>query len=107
MQPSKALQGVYRKLRLTTKDVKKGFYKGTGSGSMGRHTHWGTYKVDWRKVRTYVVPDSLAKTKLTPFVTKKMEPTSGFGQYLGQGDRAGPKSPQLYLNRWKAENGLD
>ncbi|KLU92145.1 hypothetical protein MAPG_11092 [Magnaporthiopsis poae ATCC 64411] len=107
MQPSKALQGVYRKLRLTTKDVKKGFYKGTGSGSMGRHTPYGGYKIDYKKVRTFVVPQSLAETKLTPFVTKKMDPTSGFGQYQGQGDRAGPKSPQLYLNRWKAENGVD
>ncbi|EJT80201.1 hypothetical protein GGTG_00204 [Gaeumannomyces tritici R3-111a-1] len=104
MQPSKALQGVYRKLQLTTKDIKKGFYKGTGSGSMGSHTKWGTYKIDWRKVRTYVVPKNLAETKLTPFVTKKMEPINGFGQYR---DRAGPKSPQLYLDRWKAENGLD
>jgi len=47
----------YRKLRLTTKDMNKGFYKGTGSGSMGRHTKHGGYIIEWKKVRTYVVPE--------------------------------------------------
>jgi large subunit ribosomal protein L41 len=46
-----------RRLRLTTKMVNGGYYKGTGSGSMGRHTKHGGYKIDWNKVRTYVVPD--------------------------------------------------
>ncbi|CAP66817.1 uncharacterized protein PODANS_4_6880 [Podospora anserina S mat+] len=58
MQPTRALLGMrYRKLRLTTKDVNKGFYKGTGSGSMGRHTSRGGYIIEWNKVRTYVCPD--------------------------------------------------
>lgn len=57
MQPTRVLQGMrYRKLRLTTKDVNKGFYKGTGTGSMGRHTKKGGYVIEWAKVRTYVVP---------------------------------------------------
>ncbi len=57
MQPTRALQGMrYRKLRLTTKDINKGFYKGTGSGSMGSHTKHGGYVIDWNKVRTYVCP---------------------------------------------------
>ena len=57
MQPTRALQALrYRRLRLTTKDVNKGFYKGTGSGSMGRHTKHGGYIVEWNKVRTYVCP---------------------------------------------------
>jgi hypothetical protein len=57
MQPTRILQGMrYRKLRLTTKDVNKGYYKGVGTGSMGRHTKYGTYVIQWEKVRTYVVP---------------------------------------------------
>jgi len=58
MQPTRALQVLrYRNLRLTTKDVNKGFYKGTRTGSMGRHTKYGGYVIEWNKVRTYVVPD--------------------------------------------------
>ena len=58
MQPTRILQGMrYRKLRLTTKDVNKGYYKGTGTGSMGRHTKYGGYIIEWNKVRTYVCPN--------------------------------------------------
>ena len=58
MQPTRVLQGLrYRKLRLTTKDTNKGFYKGNRTGSMGTHTNYGGYKIDWAKVRTYVCPD--------------------------------------------------
>lgn len=46
-----------RKLALTTKNVNKGFYKGTRTGSMGTHTKYGGYRLDWDKVRTYRVPD--------------------------------------------------
>ena len=57
MQATRALQALrYRRLRLTTKDVKKGYYKGTGTGSMGRHTKHGGYIIEWDKVRTYVCP---------------------------------------------------
>ncbi|KAK3941647.1 mitochondrial ribosomal protein L27-domain-containing protein [Diplogelasinospora grovesii] len=102
MQPTRALQALrYRKLRLTTKDVNKGFYKGTRTGSMGRHTKYGGYIIEWEKVRTYVCPD-LTDFKLTPFVTMNMRKT--FGQYESA---AGPKDPAVYLARWKAENGLD
>lgn len=58
MQPTRALLGMrYRKLRLTTKDVNKGFYKGTGTGAMGRHTKYGGYVIEWDRVRTYACPD--------------------------------------------------
>lgn len=58
MRPTQALSvGRYRHLKMTTKDVGRGFYKGNRTGSMGTHTKWGTYMIDWRKVRTYVVPD--------------------------------------------------
>ncbi|KAK0640936.1 mitochondrial ribosomal protein L27-domain-containing protein [Cercophora newfieldiana] len=102
MQPTRALLGMrYRKLRLTTKDVNKGYYKGTGSGSMGRHTKHGGYIIDWSKVRTYVVPP-LEGFKLTPFVSKAIQ------RVHGQFDSAaGPRDPNTYLSRWKAENGFD
>jgi len=109
MKATQVLQAItsrpYRKLRLTTKDINKGFYKGTGSGSMGRHTKHGGYVIEYRKVRTYVVPKGLGDFKLTPFVTKKMAPT--YGDYTEQGDAEGPRSPAAYLRRWKSENGFD
>lgn len=74
MQPTRILQGLkYRKLRLTTKDVNKGFYKGNRTGSMGTHTSYGTYKIDYAKVRTYVCPD------LTGFKVGAPLFPSGFG----------------------------
>ncbi|KAI0477835.1 putative ribosomal protein [Xylariaceae sp. FL0804] len=102
MQPTASLQKTFRKLQLTTKDIKKGFYKGTRTGSMGRHTKHGGYVIEYAKVRTYVVPP-LADFKLTPFVTNKKAPMHG--QYEGYAQ--GPKNPALYLQRWKDENGLD
>ena len=48
--------GKYRHLRLTTKDVNKGYYKGNRTGAMGRHTKHGGYVIEWNRVRTYVVP---------------------------------------------------
>ena len=54
----------FRKLPLTTKDINKGFYKGTGTGSMGSHTKFGGYVIDWQKVRTYVVPPGLDSFKV-------------------------------------------
>lgn len=58
MQPTQPLFArATRKLALTTKMVNKGFYKGTRTGSMGWHTKHGGYRIDWNKVRTYMVPD--------------------------------------------------
>lgn len=56
MRPTLSLGIKFRKLRLTTKDVKKGFYKGNRTGAMGRHTKYGGYLIEWEKVRTYAVP---------------------------------------------------
>ncbi|KAI2609611.1 mitochondrial ribosomal protein L27-domain-containing protein [Hypoxylon fragiforme] len=103
MQPTQALQKAFRKLPLTTKDIKKGFYKGTRTGSMGQHTRFGGYIIDWKKVRTYVVPADMESFKLTPFVANRVPKARG--RY--EGYAKGPKSPELYLDRWKAENGLD
>lgn len=63
----KPTQPLYRKLQrlaLTTKQVNGGYYKGTGSGSMGRHTKHGGYVIEWQKVRTYVVPADLKSFKV-------------------------------------------
>lgn len=62
--PTQALFKRFRKLRLTTKDVNKGFYKGTRTGRMGRHNRWGGYTLDYSLVRTYVVPKDLDTFKV-------------------------------------------
>ncbi|KAI1325027.1 mitochondrial ribosomal protein L27-domain-containing protein [Xylariaceae sp. FL0255] len=103
MRPTQPLLKAYRKFRLTTKDINKGYYKGNRSGSMGSHTKHGGYILDYKKVRTYVVPADLDTFKLTPFVSNKIQQVRG--SYTGYPE--GPKSAELYLSRWKAENGLD
>lgn len=66
MRPSPILQVLkFRHLRLTTKDVNKGFYKGNRTGAMGEHTKYGGYKIDYKKVRTYVVPKGLKNFKVS------------------------------------------
>lgn len=64
MQPTAPLFRRLRRLALTTKMVNGGYYKGTGSGSMGRHTKHGGYVLDYQKVRTYVVPKDLRDFKV-------------------------------------------
>ncbi|KAL8971932.1 MAG: hypothetical protein Q9183_000819 [Haloplaca sp. 2 TL-2023] len=103
MQPTAPLFRRLRRLALTTKQVNGGYYKGTGSGSMGRHTKHGGYIIDNKKVRTYVVPKDLKSFKLTPFVTKNMEMSKGDFE----GDPQGGLSGARYLERWKRENGTD
>ncbi|MCJ1288261.1 hypothetical protein MMC26_007616 [Xylographa opegraphella] len=103
MRPTQPLYRRLRRLALTTKQVNGGFYKGTGSGSMGRHTKHGDYVIEWHKVRTYVVPHQLKDFKLTPFVTRNMEPLKG----NFEGDKKGGLSGQRYLDHWKRENGVD
>ncbi len=69
MRPTSPLQvGLYRHLKLTTKDVNKGFYKGNRTGSMGRHTKYGGYVIEWNKVRTYAVPQNLKDFKVGSMV---------------------------------------
>ncbi|KAF1350762.1 mitochondrial ribosomal protein L27-domain-containing protein [Delphinella strobiligena] len=96
--PTQPLARALRRLALTTKQANKGFYKGTGSGSMGSHTKWGGYKIDINKVRTYKVPD-LADFPLTPFVAKNITPEKG------RFEASSPLSGSDYLERWKAEGG--
>lgn len=63
-RPTQALGKKFRKLRLTTKDMNKGFYKGNRTGNMGTHDKWGGFKVDYEKVRTYAVPAGLDTFKV-------------------------------------------
>ncbi|KAI7777709.1 hypothetical protein LA080_003130 [Diaporthe eres] len=105
-RPTQALGKKFRKLRLTTKDINKGFYKGNRTGNMGSHDKWGGFTVEFEKVRTYAVPAGLDTFKLTPFVTENVRAKSGMETYREYG-MEGPRSPKLYLDRWKSENGLD
>ncbi|KAI9678864.1 MAG: hypothetical protein M1817_005924 [Caeruleum heppii] len=102
-KPTQPLFRRLRRLALTTKQVNGGYYKGTGTGSTGRHTKHGGFIIEWHKVRTYVVPPGLKDFRLTPFVTRKMRPTRG----SFDGDSKGGLSGARYLARWKAENGED
>lgn len=54
------------RLGLTTKQVGGGYYKGNRTGSMGFFgPKKGTYFIDYRKVRTYVVPEGLEDFKVS------------------------------------------
>lgn len=68
MKPSPALLKRSRtRLPYNTKDVGSGFYKGTGTGSLGAHTIYGGYLIDYRKVREYVPPESFTRDGLKDF----------------------------------------
>ena len=61
MQPSPVLQRAIRRLALTTKQGPHNYYKGNRTGAMGKHvqTRGGSiYRVDQKKVRTYVYPEN-------------------------------------------------
>ena len=64
MKPTQALLKRVARHALNTKQANKGYYKGTGSGSMGRHTKHGGYIIEWDKVRTYVAPKNLDNFKV-------------------------------------------
>ncbi|KAJ3332206.1 hypothetical protein HDU76_000979 [Blyttiomyces sp. JEL0837] len=61
-------------MRLTSKMGNKNFYKGSGSGSMGRWSKKGNYVLDPSKFRQWIIPD-LSNFKLTPYVNPKIETT--------------------------------
>jgi len=64
MKPTQTLCKRVARHALSTKQANKGFYKGTGTGSTGRHTSHGGYIIEWEKVRTYVVPKNLKDFKV-------------------------------------------
>ncbi|KAL4891649.1 hypothetical protein BDV59DRAFT_181398 [Aspergillus ambiguus] len=109
----KPSQPMMARLRLTTKQVNGGYYKGNRTGSVGYFAKNGSYVIDWKKVRTYVVPEDLDQFKLTPFVTNRMTPTKG--KYTREvekdnGDVAiverafGGKD---FLDLWASDNGRE
>ncbi|OJJ62455.1 hypothetical protein ASPSYDRAFT_41123 [Aspergillus sydowii CBS 593.65] len=103
-------QPMMARLRLTTKQVNGGFYKGNRTGSMGYFAKNGSYVIDWKKVRTYVVPENLKEFKLTPFVTKVMAPTrSRYTHDIERNNRTFTVERALggkdYLDIWASDNG--
>ncbi|GAB7364036.1 hypothetical protein MBLNU230_g4593t1 [Neophaeotheca triangularis] len=96
MRPSPILGRKIARLALNTKQAGKDYYKGTGTGSMGRHTKHGGYIIEWHKVRTYVCPDTSASS-LKPFVAKRIEPRNEDFKGLEGGALDGKE----YLRRWK------
>lgn len=64
MRATEVLMRRLRHFQLTTKNGPKDYYKGTRSGAMGQHTNKGGYKVNFDKVRTYVVPEGLRDFKV-------------------------------------------
>ena len=62
-RPTQCLEA---RLRLTTKQVGRGYYKGNRTGSMGYFAKQkGKYIIDWKKVRTYVCPQGLEESKVS------------------------------------------
>ncbi|KAI4723596.1 hypothetical protein E4T48_00149 [Aureobasidium sp. EXF-10727] len=96
--PTPSLGRALRRLALTTKQAGKDYYKGTGSGSMGRHTKYGAYRIDWSKVRTYVVPE-LADFQLKPFVAENIDTPTKAHRF------AGTQTGKMYLDAWKKQGG--
>ncbi|KAK5091932.1 60S ribosomal protein L27, mitochondrial [Exophiala xenobiotica] len=105
MRPTQPLfKRLKTRLAFTTKQVGKGFYRGSNVGSLGAHTRYGNYMIDWRKTRHYVVPD-LKDCKLTPFVSgnipvRERLPVDPSGNPY---DRSNIDGMQ-YLKWWKAQN---
>ncbi|KAL2821333.1 hypothetical protein BDW59DRAFT_150136 [Aspergillus cavernicola] len=108
----KPSQPMMARLRLTTKQVNGGYYKGNRTGSMGYFEKNGSYVIDWKKVRTYVVPENLNEFKLTPFVTKLMAPTKGkYTQDIERSNKPFTVERALgatdYLSLWASDNGQE
>ncbi|RMZ79891.1 hypothetical protein DV738_g2942, partial [Chaetothyriales sp. CBS 135597] len=104
MKPSPQL---FHRIRFTTKEVGRGFYRGNRTGAMGAHTEYGGYVIDWRKVRHYNVPD-LTNFELQPFVAKSIDPREKLPR--GEDGHATwhyePKkvSAMDYLQLWRVAN---
>lgn len=78
------LQGAFCPCAPFPRDVTEGWFPGRG--------------------REVALREAIANgVQLTPFVSKTVKPL--FGLY--QGHSKGPRDPQVYLDRWKAENGVD
>ncbi|KAJ1953598.1 60S ribosomal protein L27, mitochondrial, partial [Dispira parvispora] len=71
------IRGIFRGASREPMTGKRGrnFYKGTRTGAMGRHNKYGGYRLDYSRVRTYVVPD-LTNCSLKPYVSRQTEKIS-------------------------------
>lgn len=118
MRATPVLGRAVRRLALSTKQAGKDYYKGTGTGSMGSHTKWGTYILDVKKMRTYVVPDLtgfevclytvrgkhwlMKAIQLTPFVDRNVKPQRD----PFRGVERGPVDGHALIEKWKAAGGF-
>ncbi|KAL4963798.1 mitochondrial 54S ribosomal protein mL41 [Aspergillus stella-maris] len=109
MKPS---QPMMARLRLTTKQVGPGYYKGNRTGSMGYFAKNGSFVIDWKKVRTYNVPEGLKEFQLTPFVTKNFPSTRS--RYVQDIERKGKTitvqralGAKDFLDMWANDNGRE
>ncbi|KAJ5084700.1 hypothetical protein NUU61_009279 [Penicillium alfredii] len=107
----KPSQPMMARLRLTTKQVNGGYYKGNRTGSMGSFRKNGSYQLDRSKIRNYIVPE-MSTFKLTPFVTKRMEPTKD--EYWKEVEQGGKTVKALagfqgidFLQKWADDNPGD
>ncbi|KAI2708363.1 hypothetical protein CBS147332_6424 [Penicillium roqueforti] len=114
----KPTQPMMVRLRLTTKQVNGGYYKGNRTGSMGHFDKRGTYRPDMTKHRVYMPAEKLeipgrahyAETAkepfmLAPFITKHMRKTPS--NYVQDIERNGRKITVIrgfegkdYLEKW-------
>ncbi|KAF2261982.1 hypothetical protein CC78DRAFT_499251 [Lojkania enalia] len=78
-KPTQCMLGRLRRLPLTTKQARKGFYKGNGVGMLGTIDRYGRFTVDWNRVRTFVVPRDVDVCKLTPFVAESKSKNEEIG----------------------------
>ncbi|KAK4503275.1 hypothetical protein PRZ48_006703 [Zasmidium cellare] len=101
MRASPILQKAIRRLPLNTKQGPHNYYKGNRVGSHGTHTKWGGYVIDWRKVRTYVVPE-LTNFSLTPFVAMRIQKRR---DNFAHTERKSPMDGKEYIRKWKEEGG--
>ncbi|WZN61447.1 ribosomal protein L27 [Chloropicon roscoffensis] len=58
---------------LDAKRAKKGYVKGKGVKSVGRHTKYGGYTILAHKIPRYIVPD-LKGFELKPYVARNFKP---------------------------------
>ncbi|KXG53589.1 uncharacterized protein PGRI_006390 [Penicillium griseofulvum] len=106
------------RLRLTTKQVNGGYYKGNRTGSMGHFDKRGTYRPDLSKHRVYMpakkleipgryyTPETSKEPfNLAPFITKHMRRTPS--NYVQDIERNGRRSTVIrgfeghdYLEKW-------
>ncbi|CCD23523.1 mitochondrial 54S ribosomal protein mL41 NDAI_0B04890 [Naumovozyma dairenensis CBS 421] len=81
---------------LTTKQGNKTMYKGTRSSGIGRHTKYGEYVINWRKVRTFVTP-TFPNLELKPLVSHNTNEL----RHEFTGFKKGPLDKNLYFEKIK------